>query len=61
VINANGLIKNFGHRRAVDDVSFEAKKGAVVGILGPNGAGKTTTIRMVAGFLTPNAGTVHVN
>jgi len=61
MINANGLIKNFGHRRAVDDVSFEAKKGAVVGILGPNGAGKTTTIRMVAGFLTPNSGTVHVN
>jgi len=61
MINANGLIKNFGHRRAVDDVSFEVQKGEVVGILGPNGAGKTTTIRMVAGFLTPNAGTVWVN
>jgi ABC-2 type transport system ATP-binding protein len=60
MINASGLIKNFGYRRAVDDVSFEAHKGAVVGILGPNGAGKTTTIRMVAGFLTPDAGTVWV-
>lgn len=61
MINASGLIKNFGHRRAVDDVSFEAQKGSVVGILGPNGAGKTTTIRMVAGFLTPDSGTVWVN
>jgi len=61
MINASGLIKRFGHRRAVDNVSFEAGKGAVVGILGPNGAGKTTTIRMVAGFLTPDAGTVWVN
>lgn len=61
MIKASGLIKNFGHRRAVDDVSFEAQKGAVVGILGPNGAGKTTTIRMVAGFLTPDSGTVQVN
>lgn len=61
MINASGLIKNFGYRRAVDDVSFEAQKGAVVGILGPNGAGKTTTIRMVAGFLTPDSGTVWVN
>jgi len=61
MITANGLIKNFGQRRAVDDVSFEVQEGEVVGILGPNGAGKTTTIRMVAGFLTPNAGTVWVN
>jgi ABC-2 type transport system ATP-binding protein len=61
MIKASGLIKNFGHRRAVDGVSFEAEKGAVLGILGPNGAGKTTTIRMVAGFLTPDDGTVWVN
>lgn len=61
MIKASGLIKNFGHRRAVDGVSFEAEKGTVLGILGPNGAGKTTTIRMVAGFLTPDAGTVRVN
>jgi ABC-2 type transport system ATP-binding protein len=61
MIQASGLVKNFGHRRAVDDVSFDAQNGAVVGILGPNGAGKTTTIRMVAGFLTPDAGTVRVN
>lgn len=60
MINASGLVKHFGHRRAVNGVSFEVQKGAVVGILGPNGAGKTTTIRMVAGFLTPDSGTVQV-
>jgi len=60
MIKANSLIKDFGHRRAVDDVSFEVEKGTVLGFLGPNGAGKTTTIRMVAGFLPPSAGTVHV-
>ncbi|VGO20214.1 ABC transporter ATP-binding protein [Pontiella sulfatireligans] len=60
MIKANHLIKDFGRRRAVDDVSFEVEKGTVLGFLGPNGAGKTTTIRMVAGFLPPSAGTVHV-
>jgi len=60
MIKADGLVKDFGRRRAVDGVSFEVGKGAVLGFLGPNGAGKTTTIRMVAGFLAPSAGTVHV-
>jgi len=60
MIKANGLVKDFGRRRAVDGVSFEVEKGTVLGFLGPNGAGKTTTIRMVAGFLTPSSGTVHV-
>ncbi len=60
MIQADHLIKTFGHRRAVDGVSFDVAKGTVLGFLGPNGAGKTTTIRMVAGFLAPNGGTVHV-
>ena len=60
MIKANSLIKDFGHRRAVDGVSFEVEKGTVLGFLGPNGAGKTTTIRMVAGFLPPTEGTVLV-
>jgi ABC-2 type transport system ATP-binding protein len=60
MINAQGLVRDFGRRRAVDGVSFEADKGTVLGFLGPNGAGKTTTIRMVAGFLPPTAGTIHV-
>ncbi len=60
MIKATGLVRDFGTRRAVDGVSFEVEKGTVLGFLGPNGAGKTTTIRMVAGFLPPTAGTVHV-
>ena len=60
MINVSGLVKCFGRRRAVDGVSFEVHPGAVVGILGPNGAGKTTTIRMIAGYLVPEAGTVWV-
>src|SRR5690606_2428283 len=57
----SGLTKRFpdGHR-AVDDVSWRAEQGQVVGLLGPNGAGKTTTLRMVAGLIHPDAGEVHV-
>ena len=56
-----GLVKTFkdGHR-AVDDVSWRAERGQVVGLLGPNGAGKTTTMRMLLGLIRPDAGEVHV-
>jgi ABC-2 type transport system ATP-binding protein len=56
-----GLVKTYsdGHR-AVDDVSWRAEKGQVVGLLGPNGAGKTTTMRMVMGLISADSGTVHV-
>lgn len=60
MIKAQGLVRDFGRRRAVDGVSFEVDKGTVLGFLGPNGAGKTTTIRMVAGFLPPTSGIVEV-
>ena len=55
------LVKTYadGHR-AVDDVSWRADRGQVVGLLGPNGAGKTTTLRMVMGLIAPDSGTVHV-
>jgi ABC-2 type transport system ATP-binding protein len=57
----DGLVKTYsdGHR-AVDDVSWRAEKGQVVGLLGPNGAGKTTTMRMIMGLISSDAGTVHV-
>jgi len=61
MIKVEHLVKKFGLRTAVDDVSFEVGKGTVLGVLGPNGAGKTTTIRMIAGYLPPTAGTVTVN
>ncbi len=56
-----GLVKTYkdGHR-AVDDVSWRAEAGQVVGLLGPNGAGKTTTMRMLVGLIRPDAGQVHV-
>src|SRR6478736_2859977 len=56
-----GLVKTYadGHR-AVDDVTWHAEKGQVVGLLGPNGAGKTTTMRMVMGLISSDAGSVHV-
>ncbi|KRE42847.1 alpha/beta fold hydrolase [Knoellia sp. Soil729] len=55
------LVKTYadGHR-AVDDVSWRAERGQVVGLLGPNGAGKTTTMRMMLGLISPDSGTVHV-
>jgi ABC-2 type transport system ATP-binding protein len=57
----DGLVKTYsdGHR-AVDDVSWRAEPGQVVGLLGPNGAGKTTTLRMVMGLIAPDAGTAYV-
>ena len=61
MIKVEHLVKRFGLRTAVDDVSFSVEKGTVLGFLGPNGAGKTTTIRMIAGYLPPTSGTVEVN
>lgn len=60
MIQANGLTKRYGAVLAVDDVSFEVPRGSITGFLGPNGAGKTTTIRMIAGYVPPDAGTVTV-
>lgn len=54
------LSKLYGSQRAVDDVSFEAAAGQIVGFLGPNGAGKSTTMKIICGYLTPNAGSVKV-
>ncbi|MER6185899.1 ABC transporter ATP-binding protein [Streptomyces sp. NPDC001652] len=54
------LVRRFGDRTAVDDVSLAIAPGETYGLLGPNGAGKTTTIRLVCGLLRPDAGTVFV-
>jgi lipopolysaccharide export system ATP-binding protein len=61
VLNADGIIKEYGGRRVVNDVSLEVKGGEVVGLLGPNGAGKTTTFHTVIGLVRPDAGTVSLN
>lgn len=55
------LLKKFGTHIAVNDVSFSIKKGEVVGFLGPNGAGKSTTLKMIAGVLTQDAGSVMID
>ena len=61
MIEAVRLSRRFGRVRAVDDVSFAAAPGEVLGLLGPNGAGKTTTLRIVAGVLVPDEGTARLD
>src|SRR5688572_19354255 len=61
LLEALGLVKQLGGRRVVDGVDLRCEAGQIVGLLGPNGAGKTTTLRMLYGFLRPEAGTIHVN
>ena len=56
MIKANKLRKAFGEKVAVNNLSFEVKKGEVLGFLGPNGAGKSTTMRMITGFIMPDSG-----
>lgn len=60
LLQVEGLRKTFGRRVAVDGIGFTIDVGEIVGFLGPNGAGKTTTMRMIAGYLEPDAGTVKV-
>jgi ABC-2 type transport system ATP-binding protein len=60
LIEIDGLTKRFGGFTAVDGVSFQVRRGEVLGFLGPNGAGKSTTMRMLAGFMTPTAGTARI-
>ena len=60
LIETRNLIKRYGDKVAVDNVSFDVYQGEVFGFLGPNGAGKTTTIKVIVGLLQPTAGTVKV-
>ncbi len=60
MIEVENLSKRFGSLIAVDDVSFSVERGEVLGLLGPNGAGKSTTMKMITGFIRPDAGTARV-
>ncbi|MEM9305048.1 MAG: ATP-binding cassette domain-containing protein [Pseudomonadota bacterium] len=60
MIEIEHLTKHYGTLKAVDDLSFRAEPGTVLGFLGPNGAGKSTTMKMLAGFLAPTAGSARV-
>jgi ABC-2 type transport system ATP-binding protein len=59
-LSVRGLVKRFGSKTAVDDLSFEVATGEVLGFLGPNGAGKSTTMKMICGFLAPTVGTAVI-
>jgi ABC-2 type transport system ATP-binding protein len=60
MIRTTGLTKDYGSRRAIEGLTFEANQGEVVGFLGPNGAGKTTTMRILAGYMPPTFGTAQI-
>jgi ABC-2 type transport system ATP-binding protein len=60
MIEVRHLSKHFGTKKAVEDVSFEVRKGEILGFLGPNGAGKSTTMRMITGFMPPTSGTAVI-
>jgi len=60
MIKIEGLTKNYGRFRAIDSISFEIRKGEILGLLGPNGAGKSTTLRILTCFMQPTSGEVAV-
>ncbi|MGZ3836998.1 MAG: gliding motility-associated ABC transporter ATP-binding subunit GldA [Flavisolibacter sp.] len=59
-IEVKNLMKQYGEQKAVDRLSFQLRKGEIVGFLGPNGAGKSTTMKMITGYLEPDAGEISV-
>ena len=60
MVEIQNLVKNYGTKNAVDDISFTIKEGEIVGFLGPNGAGKSTTMNIITGYLSATSGTVTV-
>src|ERR1700722_9952318 len=60
MLEIESLTKRFDTVTAVESLSLVVRRGEVLGFLGPNGAGKTTTMKMVTGFLTPDAGTARI-
>lgn len=60
IYQAKGLTKRYGHKTALDNLSFEVLSGRLVGLLGPNGSGKTTLLKLSAGLLRPSAGQVGI-
>jgi ABC-2 type transport system ATP-binding protein len=61
VLEVQELTKKYGHRTAVDGVTFKVNPGEIVGYLGPNGAGKSTTVKMLVGMLKPSRGHILIN
>ena len=61
VLRTEGLVKQYGKRTVVNDVSINVRQGEIVGLLGPNGAGKTTSFYMTTGLIVPNAGHIYLD
>ena len=61
MIKVENLVKRYGSKYALDDISFEISEGEVVGLLGPNGAGKSTTMNILTGYLSTTSGAAYVN
>lgn len=60
MISVTNVYKQFGQINVIDDISFQTKKGEIIGFLGPNGAGKTTTMRLILGLLKPTSGSITI-
>ena len=60
MINVSKLTKDYGARRAIDNLTFKAERGEIIGFLGPNGAGKTTTMRILSGYMPPTSGKAEI-
>ena len=61
MLRTEGLVKRYGKRTVVNDVSINVRQGEIVGLLGPNGAGKTTSFYMTTGLIIPNAGHIYLD
>jgi ABC-2 type transport system ATP-binding protein len=60
MIKVTKLTKDYGARRAIDNLTFHAERGEIIGFLGPNGAGKTTTMRILSGYMPPTSGKAEI-
>ncbi len=60
MISVKNIVRSFGHKRAVNDISFNLRRGEVLAFLGPNGAGKSTTMRIITGCIAPSEGCVEI-
>src|SRR3990167_107026 len=61
MIEVSSVSKKFKNKTAVDNITFTAKEGEIIGFLGPNGAGKTTTMRLILGYLAPTKGKISID
>ena len=61
LLEVSNLVKYFGKKKVLSDVSFKINEGEILGFIGPNGAGKTTTIKLILGLQSIGSGTVKIN